>query len=89
MHSIAVCVGSSCHLKGAYDVLNCFKRLITEKSLESQVELKACFCLGKCRDGVSVLFDGQLVTGVTRDTAADFFGEYISPAEGDLPAADR
>ena len=41
---INVCVGSSCHLKGSYDVLQTIKRLIEENNLGSKIELKASFC---------------------------------------------
>jgi NADH:ubiquinone oxidoreductase subunit E len=77
MRSISVCVGSSCHLKGAYDVINELKQLIREHSLEDEIELKACFCLGQCQDGVSLLLDDRLFTSLTRETTAGFFAEYI------------
>ncbi len=77
MRSIAVCVGSSCHLKGAYDVIAEFQHLITLNKLETTVELKGCFCLGECRDGVSVAIEGQIYTSLTKATAAAFFNEHF------------
>lgn len=77
MRSISVCVGSSCHLKGAYDVINEFKQLIEEYSLSDQVELKACFCLGECQSGVSILLDGKVHTSLTRENSAEFFKRHI------------
>jgi NADH:ubiquinone oxidoreductase subunit E len=77
MRSISVCVGSSCHLKGAYDVINELKQLILTHSLGEEIELKACFCLGKCQDGVSLLLDDQLFTSLTREKTAGFFAEHI------------
>lgn len=44
---LSVCVGSSCHLKGSYDVIEAFKRLIEKHGLGDKVELRACFCLGR------------------------------------------
>lgn len=77
MRSISVCVGSSCHLRGAYDVIQEFKRLIVENSMDDQVELKACFCLGKCQDGVSVLVDGTVFTSLNKENAVGFFQEHF------------
>lgn len=43
---IYVCIGSSCHLKGSYNIINAFKELIAEYKLEDRVSLNASFCLG-------------------------------------------
>lgn len=51
---IKVCVGSSCHLKGSYDVIESLKSLLNHHQLENDVELEASFCLGHCAKGVSV-----------------------------------
>lgn len=48
---IYVCIGSSCHLKGSYNIINAFKELIAEYKLEDQVSLNASFCLGHCQHG--------------------------------------
>ena len=45
---VDVCVGSSCHLKGSYDVIQKLQKLIAENNLEDKVTLKASFCLGNC-----------------------------------------
>jgi NADH:ubiquinone oxidoreductase subunit E len=77
MIALEVCVGSSCHLKGSYDVILELKRLITENSLESRIELKGCFCLGNCKDGVSVRFNGKTYASVTKDNVGGFFIDHI------------
>jgi len=51
---IKVCVGSSCHLKGSYDVVEAFKSLVKKYNVEDKVELQASFCLGNCLQGGSV-----------------------------------
>ena len=48
MKDIQICVGSSCHLKGSYDIIECTKKAISEYHLEDKVILRATFCLGKC-----------------------------------------
>lgn len=77
MHQLAVCVGSSCHLRGAYHVIEEFKRLIAEHLMEEQVNLKACFCLGECQEGVSIQLDDQVFHGLTREKIAAFYEEHL------------
>lgn len=74
---VFVCVGSSCHLKGSYHVLEAFQHAIAEHQLEDDVTLSAAFCLGHCRDGVSIKVDEEIVTGVTLDTFDGIFQERI------------
>ena len=51
---IYVCVGSSCHIKGSYPIIELLKENIAKHHLENKVNLKASFCLGKCTNGVSI-----------------------------------
>lgn len=55
---IKVCVGSSCHLKGSYDVIEAFKNVLKKYDVEDLVDLQASFCLGHCAKGVTVGCDG-------------------------------
>ena len=71
---ISVCVGSSCHLKGSYDVIELFKSAIASNNLEDKVTLKATFCLGKCGvAGVTVKIDNEIITGVTTENFNEVF----------------
>lgn len=74
---VYVCVGSSCHLRGSYDIINLFKQNIAEKGLEDKVELSAAFCLGKCTEGVSVKFDDEVVSGINKENFDETFSEYV------------
>ena len=38
---ISVCIGSSCHLRGSYDIIQRLKELVARDHLEDQVELSA------------------------------------------------
>lgn len=75
--TVAVCIGSACHLRGSYDVKNTFEALIAENKLEDKVILQVAFCLGHCKDGVTVKIDDEIITGVSKDNAADVFGEKV------------
>lgn len=74
---IKVCVGSSCHLKGSYDVIQKLKSLIEEKNMEDKIELKASFCLGNCSNGVSMMIDNELVSNVSLENIEKIFNEQI------------
>ncbi len=74
---VDVCVGSSCHLKGSYDVIQKLQKLIAENNLEDKVTLKASFCLGNCSNGVSMRIDGKVVSNANPENIEDIFKEQI------------
>lgn len=74
---IKVCVGSSCHLKGSYDVIQKLKEIIETKGLDEKIELKASFCLGNCSNGVSMRIDEEPVQNVTSENIEEIFNEKI------------
>lgn len=76
---LSVCVGSSCHLKGSYDVIEEFKKLIEEHNLSDKIELRASFCMGRCADGVSVKADDKYILGVNGANAGAKFVSEILP----------
>ena len=51
---VLVCVGSSCHLKGSYDIIELMKKAIKDNKLEDKVTLKATFCLGRLMMNLSL-----------------------------------
>ena len=57
--TIKVCVGSSCHLKGSYEVIEAFKEVLKRYDVEDVVELQAGVCLGHCALGVTVGCEGM------------------------------
>lgn len=73
---IQVCIGSACHLKGSYDIINKLTELIKNKNLEDKLTVKAAFCLGHCTESVSVKFDEKIYS-VLPDTAENFFNETV------------
>lgn len=79
---LKVCVGSSCHLKGSYDVIEAFKRLIEKHSVGDKIELRACFCLGRCSDGVAVKADNDYVLNVNPTNVEEKFEKEILPLLG-------
>ncbi len=83
---VKVCVGSSCHLKGSYDVIEEMKKLLKKYDVEDLVDLQASFCLGFCAEGVTVKgeeADNQgndiFVHNVNKENAEDKFLKEIYP----------
>lgn len=77
MRAISVCVGSSCHLKGSYDIIMIFKELIKEYNLNGEWELKAEFCCNNCCNPVSVRIGDSKPYSVDVNNAETFFKEKI------------
>ena len=73
---VTVCIGSSCHLKGARQVVETLQYLISENGLKDKVELGGTFCMGRCQEGVCVTVD-DAVFSVSPETVRDFFVKEI------------
>lgn len=78
MVEIKVCVGSSCHVRGSYNVLQAFQQIVEEGQLHEKVEIKAAFCVKNCQAGVSVTVNDN-VYSVKPEQARSFFNETIKP----------
>lgn len=76
MIGLNVCIGSSCHLRGSYNVINIFQQLIEEHALHDKIDLRASFCMKHCQEGVSVAIDGVHYS-VSSESARDFFETVI------------
>lgn len=77
--NIHICVGSSCHLKGSYDIIQLMKEAIAKNQLEDKINLSAAFCLGKCTDGVTVKINEEIICGVSRDNFEELFQNKVLP----------
>lgn len=71
--NIYICVGSSCHLKGSYDIIQLMKEAITAHQLDEVINLSAAFCLGRCTDGVTVKINDDIICGVSKESFSNFF----------------
>ena len=75
---VQICVGSSCHLKGAQDIADMMQKEITDNNLDDEVILGGSFCAGKCnRTGVTITVNDDVYTGITRENFRDFWKEKI------------
>lgn len=74
---ISVCVGSSCHLKHSYQVIDMFKNAIQSHGLENNVELKASFCLNNCMNAVSFKIDEEPCESITLESFDTVFKDKV------------
>ena len=90
---VKICIGSSCHLKGSYDVVEGMKEMLrkydVEELMEELIELQASFCFGQCADGVVMrteeALDGSadvFVRGVNKDNIEEKFLTEVYPRLG-------
>ena len=75
---VTICLGSSCHLKGARRVVERLQYLVNSNNLKDKVDLEGSFCLGMCQEGVNVTIDGT-VFSVMPDSVDSFFETEILP----------
>lgn len=79
--NIQVCAGSACHMKGSYNIINELNGLITENHLEDVVRVQIAFCLGRCRDGVTIKVGENIITGVSVQNVRQVFTTHVIEAQ--------
>lgn len=73
MIELSVCIGSACHLKGSYNVIQVFQQQIEERSMHDKIDFKGTFCMKLCQNsGVAVTVDGQQYNIEPEDARAFF-----------------
>lgn len=75
--NIYICVGSSCHLKGSYNIINLMKDALEKNELTDKVNVSAAFCLGRCTDGVTIKVDDEIITGVSPENFNEIFEQHV------------
>ena len=81
MITIQICIGSSCPLKGAPEIVRLLQKYIKDNSCEDRIALTGTLCAGRCnRDGVTVTVGDDVYTGVTPEGFDAFWNDKIVPA---------
>ena len=78
--TVLVCIGSACHKRGSYAILKRLKQLATENGVADQVSIQPTYCVGQCKNGVTVKVDEHLFLGTSESNCADLFNNHILPA---------
>ena len=77
---VKICVGTSCHRRGAEKVVKQFQTMIEEQNLSEKINLKGSFCLGRCtEDKVTILVGEKDYYFTSFYDAEDFFTNEILP----------
>ncbi len=78
---VTICVGSSCHLRGAPELIQRCTELISEHGLEHRVVLKGSFCISHCGEGMNFRIGrGRVLTAASVDDAVKMISDQILPA---------
>ena len=73
---VTVCIGSSCHVKGARHVVAQLQQLIADNNLGDKIELGGTFCMSRCQSGVCVTVNEDFFS-VTTENVKEFFEKKI------------
>ena len=84
---VTVCVGSSCHVKGARDVLSRFEDFLAAEGLKEKVELRGSFCMDRCGEGINWEIDGEIINSADVEEAVETLRSRVL-GESDRTTAD-
>ncbi len=74
-HSIVLCTGTACYIKGVQSLLDVLQNSLHVKPGETtpdgKLSVVAARCVGSCSLAPVVLFDGELVGSITTDMIKD------------------
>ena len=79
MVTVSICVGSACHMKGAYATTQMFQEALEKAGIADKVDLSASFCMGECKDGPCVRVDGVKFHHVDQSRVESLVTEEILP----------
>ncbi|HRZ40129.1 MAG TPA: redox-sensing transcriptional repressor Rex [Candidatus Omnitrophota bacterium] len=80
--SLYLCMGSACHQRGSFFVLETLKGMLQQYDVSDKIELKGAFCLGHCSDGITMKFRDQILTGISKENIQERFLKEIFPFIG-------
>ncbi|UCF43402.1 MAG: (2Fe-2S) ferredoxin domain-containing protein [Planctomycetota bacterium] len=77
MITVTVCVGSSCHIKGARELIARFNEFLSKKGLEGKVELKGSFCMEHCGEGINWKVNDEILTSSDVEAGVKMLGKKL------------
>ncbi|MGQ9856155.1 MAG: NAD(P)H-dependent oxidoreductase subunit E [Fervidobacterium sp.] len=79
---VQICLGSSCHLKGAYRIVEALKN-----RLGDTVDLRGSLCMGRCAEGINIKVGEEIIPNVSENNLESVI-EYILKRAGVYDATD-
>jgi NADH-quinone oxidoreductase subunit E len=70
-HSVHVCNGTSCHMRGSQRIVDAVRDLAGSEGVPGEFQVESVTCLGYCGSGPNLEIDGAPHISVTPDRAAD------------------
>ena len=83
MITVTVCVGSSCHVKGAREMIDRFNNFLTNHNLQNKVELKGAFCMDHCGKGINWKINEEIITSPSVEEGDKMFQKRVLEALGE------
>ena len=80
MITVTVCVGSSCHIKGAREMIARFNDFLTKEGLKDMVELKGSFCMERCGEGINWKINDEILSSSSAEEGAKMFRKKVRNA---------
>ena len=80
MITVTICVGSSCHIKGAREMISRFNDFLTKEGLEDKVELKGSFCMERCGEGINWKINDEIVSSPSVEKGVKMFRKKVRQA---------
>ena len=80
MITVTVCVGSSCHIKGAREMIASFNDFLIEKGLQNKIELKGAFCMERCGEGINWKINDEIITSPSVEDGTKMFRKRVLKA---------
>ena len=77
MITVTVCVGSSCHIKGAREMIARFNDFLTKENLGDKVELKGSFCMDRCGEGINWQINDEIFSSSSVEDGAEMFRKKV------------
>jgi NADH-quinone oxidoreductase subunit G len=74
---VAVCVGTSCYLKGSYNILQKLLKMAKDYAVEDRLSIGATFCLERCVKGPNIRVNEEIVSGVGEENLKEIFENII------------
>jgi NADH-quinone oxidoreductase subunit G len=75
---VSVCVGTSCYIRGAQNLLHALIRHIEEQNLQNRVDIKATFCFERCNKGPTVAIGDTILEKCSYEKACEVLGQKLT-----------